>query len=70
MHQRWCHPTGSRCPGWEPRRTCVQVRKPPWLSSAAQVTTSKEGAIVGGDAFLKAMGDDLLDSFVGDQVGS
>lgn len=32
------------------------------------VTAGKEGAVVGGSSFLEALGDDLLDSIVGDQI--
>ena len=37
----------------------------PVLSSLAR---SKEGAVVGGDAFMAAVGDDLLDSIIGDHI--
>lgn len=32
------------------------------------VTTAKDGALTGGPAFLQAVGDDLIDSIVGDQI--
>lgn len=32
------------------------------------VTAGKDGALTGGDAFVKAVGDDLIDSVVGDNV--
>lgn len=32
------------------------------------VTTAKDGALTGGPAFLKAIGDDLIDSVVGDNL--
>jgi uncharacterized membrane protein YgcG len=32
------------------------------------VTSGKEGALVGGNAFMKALGDDLIDSVVGDNI--
>lgn len=32
------------------------------------VTSAKEGALTGGPAFLKATGDDLIDSIVGDNI--
>lgn len=32
------------------------------------VTTSKEGALTGGPSFLKAVGDDLIDGIVGDNI--
>lgn len=32
------------------------------------VTSAKDGALTGGDAFLAAVGDDLIDSIVGDNI--
>jgi len=32
------------------------------------VTSSKDGALIGGDSFLKAVGDDLIDSVQGDNI--
>lgn len=32
------------------------------------VTTGKDGALVGGDSFIKAVGDDLIDSVVGENI--
>merc|ERR1712217_23238 len=32
------------------------------------VTTSKDGALIGGDSFKKAIGDDLIDSIVGENI--
>lgn len=32
------------------------------------VTAGKEGSIAGGDSFMKALGDDLIDSVVGDNI--
>ncbi|GMH32207.1 hypothetical protein BSKO_00041 [Bryopsis sp. KO-2023] len=32
------------------------------------VTTAKDGAVTGGPAFLKAVGDDLIDSIISDQI--
>ncbi len=32
------------------------------------LTSGKEGAISGGDSFMNAVGDELLDSIVGDQI--
>jgi len=32
------------------------------------VTAGKDGALVGGDSFSKAIGDDLIDSIVGDNI--
>jgi len=32
------------------------------------VTSTKDGALTGGDTFMKAVGDDLIDSVVGDNI--
>ena len=32
------------------------------------VSAGKDGALTGGDAFMKAVGDDLIDSIVGENI--